>query len=258
MKSQLINSYPYFDMPGDIGLPADVVAELEKRGLSKQPALIQPMIETGIRIKKREPVREHELSTEEFLNLFDKAESLKMAYVPHFMTQCVIYYLDLLVEYARNNRLSDLKKHTRKLREVKADYLAALQREMPPHVYQMFLAQRDEYLTSCGANLDLMYFTFGNQMLKEYGRVQHGEIYCYANIILAFINYVEDFDRNVNRRIAEKVGLPCRNHGDARLTAIKGICDDIVKIYPLGKSTDTALCVGVMANKAVALINNML
>lgn len=258
MKSQLISNYPFSDALDNIKIPDAVITEMEKRGISANPIPVKPMIDTGIHFKKREPMRERDLSTEEFLNMFDKADSLKMAYVPHFITQCVIYYLDLLVEYARDCRLSDFKKHTRLLRQMKEEYLAALRHEMPPHVFGKFLAQRDEYLASCGANLSLMYFTFGNQILKKYGRIDHEALYCYANIITAFINYVEDFDRDVNKRIKKKLGMPCRNHGDARLTAIKTVCNDIIKPYPLEKNNDTELCVGVMANKAVIIINNML
>lgn len=181
-----------------------------------------------------------------------------MAYIPHFMTQCVIYYLDLLVDYARAHRLSEYKKHTRRLKEIKEEYIIALKHEMPPHVFQKFLAQRDEYLESCGSNLTLMYFSFGNLLLKHYGRIDHDAIICYANIIVAFVEHVEDFDRQVNKRIAEKLGQPCRNHGDARLTAIKDTCKDIIKAYPLEKNDTTALCIGVMQNRAISMINDML
>ena len=203
-------------------------------------------------------MRERDLSTEEFLNLFERHESLRMAYIPHFITQCVVYYLDLLIAYARDNRLSDYKKHTRRLKEIKEEYMDALRHEMPADVFQKFLAQRKEYLESCGANLTLMYFTFGNAILKHYGRIKHESIFCYANIIIAFIDYVEDFDRKVNKRIAEKLGMPCRNHGDARLTAIKSVCMGIKNQYPIEPDEQTELCVSVMANKASAMINAML
>ena len=94
-------------------------------------------------------MRERELSTEEFLNLFERHESLKMAYIPHFITQCIIYYLDLFVDYARNNRLSEYKKHTRRLKEIRAEYMDALKHEMPADIFQKFLNQREEYLESC-------------------------------------------------------------------------------------------------------------
>lgn len=222
------------------------------------PNFESPTLFSGIQVKKREPMRERELSTEEFLNLFERQESLRMAYIPHFITQCVVYYLDLLVAYARDNRLSEYKKQTRRLKEIKEEYLDALKHEMPANIFQKFLAQRKEYLESCGANLTLMYFTFGNQILKYHGRVKHESIFCYANIIIALIDYVEDFDRQVNKRIAEKLGMPCRNHGDARLTAIKSVCMGIKNQYPIEPNDQTKLCVSVMANKARAMINAML
>lgn len=181
-----------------------------------------------------------------------------MAYIPHFITQCVVYYLDLLVAHARDNRISGYKKHTRRLKEIKEEYIKALQNEMPAHIFQKFLAQRDEYIERCGSNLTLMYFTFGNQILKYHGRIKHGSILCYANIIVALIDYVEDFDRQVNKRIAERLGMPCRNHGDARLSAIKSICTAIANQFPIESNEQTKLCVSVMANKASAMINTML
>ena len=79
---------------------------------------------------QRVPMQERDLSTEEFLNLFERKESLKMAYIPHFITQCVVYYLDLLVAYARDNRLSEYKKQTRRLKEIRKEYMDSLEKEM--------------------------------------------------------------------------------------------------------------------------------
>lgn len=222
------------------------------------PHLDTVNLSTGIQVKTVDPLQERELSTEEFLNLFERHDSMRMAYIPHFMTQCIVYYLDLLVAYARDNRLSDYKKHTRWLKALKEEYYEALRHEMPPKVFKKFQAQRDEYLESCGGNLNLMFFTFGNQILKQYGHIQHESLFCYANIIVAFIEYVEEFDRQVNRRIAEKLGMPCRNHGDARLTDIKIVCLSIKNKYPVEANNDTKLCVSVMANMATAMINSML
>lgn len=233
-------------------------SELNIENLPLNLNLMQPTLYSGIQVERHEPMRERDLSTEEFLNLFDRHESLRMAYIPHFITQCVVYYLDLLVDYARDNRLSEYKKQSRKLKEIKAEYIDALRHEMPADVFQKFLAQRDEYLVSCGSNLNLMYFTFGNQILKHYGRVRHESIFCYANIIVAFIEYVEEFDRQVNKRIAEKLGMPCRNHGDARLTDIKSVCISIKNQYPVETNEQTKLCVNVMVNKATTMINAML
>lgn len=260
MKFPVISSYPFSEMAELDSIKIREMLQIPELNIGQTPLPIfgQTSLFSGIQIKNREPIRERNLSTEEFLNLFERSESLKMAYIPHFLTQCVVYYLDLLVAYARDNRLSEYKKHTRCLKKIKEEYLSALHHEMPVNVFQKFLTQRDEYLASCGRNLTLMYFTFGNQILKYHGRIKHESIFCYANIIVAFIEYLEDFDRQVNKRIAEKLGMPCRNHGDARLNAIKDICLSIKNQYPVEANSDTTLCVKVMANKATAMINAML
>lgn len=258
MKSPIINNYHF---SGITELDSIKVRDLlQSSNLNIQPVSTQPFpsMFPDLQIKRREPMRERSLSTEEFLNLFDRQESLRMAYIPHFFTQCVVYYLDLLVAYARDNRLSEYKKHTRCLNKIKDEYLAALRHEMPTDVFRKFLIQRDEYLANCGSNLTRIYFTFCNQILKHHGRIRHESIFCYANIIVAFIEYVEDFDRQVNKRITEKLGMACRNHGDARLTTIKEVCLSIKNEYPVEANSDTKLCVSVMANNATAMINSML
>lgn len=206
---------------------------------------------------KRKPSRERELSPEEFLSLFSKKEALKVAYIPHYLTICAINYLDQLIGYARTNRLSDYKRHTRMLKAMREEYFDSLRREMSEKVYQSFLDLRFDYLESCGANLNLMYFTISNQMLKKYDRIKHDTFYILANIILFFIKGVEDFDRKCNQMIAERIGEPCRNHGDARLIAIKKVCQDIVKDYPLESDAQVETCIKVMANKAVEMIDKM-
>lgn len=255
MQSQSTSSFHYSnEMVAE--LQQSFQTELAKCGMAQNLMAKPTMVDFGVRVNTSQPMRERDLSTEEFLNLFDRKESLKMAYVPHFITQCIMYYLDLFTEYAKENKL-DYKKTTRRLKSVKEEYLAALRHEMPPRVFEKFLAQRDEYLNFCGANLTIMYFTFSNALCKKYHRVKDEAILCYANIMQSLVLYVEDFDRKVNQRIAEKMGCPCRNHGDARLTEIKNACVEITSKYPIDVTDQTDLCIKIVANRAMMMINDM-
>lgn len=151
MKYPKISNYPSFDMlSGYQGQMAELDSIRVREMMQNQelnidkiqftpPHLESTTLFTGIQVKQREPMQERDLSTEEFLNLFERKESLKMAYIPHFITQCVVYYLDLLVAYARDNRLSEYKKQTRRLKEIRKEYMDSLEKEMPPKVFQKFL-----------------------------------------------------------------------------------------------------------------------
>lgn len=257
MKYRPINNFDYSNI-SKIEIPSTIEVEMKKTGMQPYCNHIASTDHHGVHIKVRKPMQERDLSTEELLNLFDKKESLTLAYIPHFITQCIIYYLDLLVAYARDNRLSEYKKHSRMLRNLRAEYYEALRHEMPYTIFQKFLSQRERYLSLCGANLQLMYFTFGNELSKIYGRQPHETLFCYANIMTAFVEYIEDFDKKANAKIAQKMGMPCKNHGDARLSEIKYICKNITKDYPIEDNAQTELCVNVMVNKAKVMINEML
>lgn len=257
MQYQPTNNLFFSD--AGIDLSAQIKAEMEKKGIKPIQAPLTQAVDFGIDVPKRKPMRERELSTTELLNLFDRKESLQMVYIPHFITQCIMYYIDAMCQYMVEHRLSEYKKLKRILTEIKREYYAALRHEMPFEVFQKFQAQRDEYLANCGANLQIMYFTFCNELSHNFKHVENEAIVCYAYIVVSLAQHIEDFDRSVNKKIAEKLNMPTRNHGDARLAFAKRVCMDVVKPYwNMGQTQQTELAMNIIANKAKQMINDML
>lgn len=212
---------------------------------------------TGICIPKPKPRTEQKLSYRNLIEFLDYKEALKIAFIPHFVIQGILYYLNNLVDYAVNNRIAELKKPVRLLKELRDDYDKNLQMEMSPKVYKRFLELRQEYLSDCGGNLARMYFTYGNSLLKRYGKIDHESVYCFAHIIISLAEYIVKFDSDANKRIASASGKPCQNNGDARLDAICTVCRNIVRNYPLPSDPQTELCVKVIATKAESIVIRM-
>lgn len=204
------------------------------------------------------PIREREMSPQEILNVLDRKNTLRMVYIPHLLTQCVICYIDLIIEYARANKLTQYRKLTRTMQLVKEDYYQALLGEMRPQLYERFNNQREDFLNLCGFNIQKAFYTFNNAMLKQYGRVPNDIIRCYANIVIALVNYVNDFDRKVNAEIAEKLKTPCRNNKDARLNDLRVLCTQIAEPFVVKSDSQIKLMIDIMANKAESVINDML
>lgn len=199
---------------------------------------------------------DRELSPSELLHLFDETETLRMVYVPHFLTQCVMYYLDLMMQAGAKFKLP-YKKEARLLKDLQNEYIISLKAEMPFHVYQHFLAQREDYLNHCGAKLHIVYYTFANELVKRYPVLRGKEYYCYAHIVLAIIDFVERYDYSVNRKIEAKVGRPCRADKDARLTLVKAVCQRVVTDYPLEYGDLVTMAINTIKNKAIEMINEM-
>lgn len=200
--------------------------------------------------KEEQPLEAHEISTRDFLNMFEVGESLEMAYIPHFVTQCIMHYIDHFADFCRDWRISEYKKHSRILRAVKTEYMQALRKEMPAKIYQKFLDQREDYLSSCERYFTLMYFTFANELCRKYLHIENETPICYANIMLALIHYLFEFDKHVNAKITERTGRPCVNRHDYRLDAIADVCNDVIRAYPLEESQDTVICINTLVSIA--------
>lgn len=206
------------------------------------------------------PMRERELSPSELLAMFEPEKSLRMAFIPHLLTQIALYFMDCFVQSAREARLSQYKRHTRAMKAIRDDYRTALQFEMRGNVFERFEQQRDDYLRKCSAPLVTMPFTFLNRVKKSHPDIAPCEemVVTYAHIVVAVVGHVAEFDRKVNREISRKLQTPCRNGTDARLSMAADICRDITSRFPVAYDGDTALCMRVITNKAIEQVKEML
>ena len=76
-------------------------------------------------------------------------------------------------------------------------------------------------------------------------------------IMREMVRYVDRFDAEVNRKIAEKLKTPCRNHGDARLSEIRQTCDALLHDLKTEPSQQTDLAIQVIVTKAKTTIHEM-
>lgn len=221
----------------------------------KHPSQLTPPIDWGVRMPK--PQTERELSVDDILGMFDRKEALYMVYVPHFVTQCVMWYADKLCNYARRNRLKQFRPYTSVLWAMRDEYIEALHHEMPDDVFDRYLAQRKEYLSEVEGLLQKTYYTFLNEQMRLFGEIDRAPIYCYANIIEWLVMGVKLHDSTVNAIISRRVGKPVRSHPDERLEEILGACARLAKDYQLGDNQQAEIALRAIFNTAKKKINEM-
>lgn len=220
---------------------------------------VNPIKQTyGVNIPNQNKIKTGYLSRRDMLDLFGRKESVSMVYIPHFVTQCILYYSDLLMNYTRSHKMSEYKRHTRILNNICKDYYTVLRQEMPPEVYQKFLDQREEYLDLCASNLMIAYFTFGKELISKYGSIEHEDLHCYAYMISALVDCVNRYDDYVGEQIAIRTKTAGKVRRDVRLKCIQEVCDDINKSYRVDGTKQTDLAINIIVNKAKIMINKML
>ena len=74
------------------------------------------------------------------------------------------------------------------------------------------------------------------------------------------LKYKEDFDKNMDKAISEKINAPCHRKQDSYCFLISVLCLDIVETFGCKMQvTDTmALCVKVLANRCHCIVDEIL
>lgn len=241
--------------PIKITLPLNLNNPLVEKEILKEIQLrhIKPYTPSVIDLThdNSQPVK---LGVKEVLQLFDPIESLCIVYVPHYLTLCVISYIEKLLDFCRTNRLSEYKPVSRKLKDVITEYYHALQDEMPRYAYMQFLNQKDNFLQRCNRDLTIMYFTYGNAILAKFGKLQNEDVYTFTNMICEIIRHIEDYDRESQKKIAERTKTTPRIYKDVRLEYIMKLCNEIRGSYKIESNETTDLAIKVIIQEAKATV----
>lgn len=225
------------------------------------PKLIKADIDlpfhSSFAIPEPEP-KKVKLEVKDVLNLFGRYEAMCIVYIPGLLTQFVIYFIERLREYCRQNRIADFKAHSRKLKEAVDEYESSLRKEMPFDVYNGFLKQRQDFLETCQRDISIMYFTFGNAIMAQHKKLANEDVYTFSNIICEIIRHIEAHDAESNRKIAERTNTSPRTNKDARLSYIYKISDGIRAGYAIKPTSNTDNAIKVIIQRAYKTVAEMM
>lgn len=97
---------------------------LAKMGISPDVRPIMPAVTLGLNIprveKKLQP--ERGLSSDECISMFGKHEAVEMNFIPQMLTALALEQVEGFINYCRDHRLGEYKKHNRELRKYIDEY----------------------------------------------------------------------------------------------------------------------------------------
>ena len=96
-----------------------------------------------------------------------------------------------------------------------------------------------------------------NEAARQYVGHPHKEIPARVTLVRMILTFVEDFDKNIDKVIAERINKPCSRRQDPFVFLISVLCIDIAESFGhTMKITDTmALCVKVLANRCHSIVD---
>lgn len=204
----------------------------------------------GINIKKPQPQTQKALTSDECVRLFGAREAVMMNFIPQMLTALALEQAEGFINYCRDHRISEFKRHNREMRSCIKEYNNELRASYGEswYAYQNYL---ERLRKTVEFDLFKCWCTFTNEAARQYIGNPHIEIPARVTLIRMIFTFVEDFDKNIDKVISERINQPCSRKQDPYCFLISVLCMDIAETFGAKmKITDTmALCVKVLANK---------
>lgn len=231
-----------------MGIASDVVPILTSSSLGvKIPRIKNPL----------PPARE--ISAEECIAKFGKNEAVEMNFIPQMLTALAMDQAEGFIEYCKEHRLAEYKRHNRQIRSCIDEYNRELRKSYGPawEAYQRYLNRLRETVEF---DMFKAWCAFTNEASKQYIGMQHKDLPARVTFIRMILTFVEDFDKNIDILIAERLDMPCCRKQDSWSFLISVLCMDIAESFGAKMEiTDTmTLCVKVLVNRCRQVVRDII
>lgn len=150
--------------------------------------------------------KECQETVQEMLKAFTFEEHMSIAFTPHVIIDTIWYYVDKVQSYCREHRISEVKKLSRAINELRDKY----QRELRKDLSQKHLDQIHEKSVNWrdlnSRDMTIMFFAMGNTLLKEYKSQDYLDCMNWAYTAMKLCNLAKKYNDEVNHMIRDRLG----------------------------------------------------
>lgn len=208
------------------------------------------LLDFGISIGPKPKPLPKGLSPQECQRLFGVRDAVLMNFIPQMLTALALDEIEWYMEYCRDNRLEDFKRHNRQLRKCIDQYDRDLRRSYGRawFFYEAYLKR-----LRAAVNVDIFQSrcVFFNEASRQYVGHVHNEIPAQVTFARLILMFVEDYEKNMDRLIASKLEMPCHRHQDPYLLLISVLCLDVAETFrfQMRVTEEMRICVKVLTNR---------
>lgn len=224
-------------------------------GLPENAFPAVPVVDFGIAFKQNEPKRPPKLITpEEAQELFGISESVKMNFVPQMLIAVALDEVAGFINYCRERRISEFKKHNRLMKLCVEEYNVELQRSYGS-AFSDYASYVERYFQSVEVDRFKMRCSISNIVNRQLPKEIDREAATFIAIIHNLISYAEMWDAKMDKLIAAKLAAPVRRKQNEYLRVITAMCVEFEETLLLQIKPDAMIDMNmaVMANRASAL-----
>lgn len=193
----------------ETGASIEEVQEAEIRVLDK---IFKGKMISGIIPGIRQPLNENRFKqqvkgeTAQMLETFTWDENMMIAFVPLIISHLAWIYAQRVLDYCGKNKISEVKKLTRSVREMRQRYVDELAKDLDINHITRIENQTEQFFKECANDFTVLWWGCNSQIKKVAPDMTHEtmrtDVYC----CMMMIKLLKRHNQKINKVIADKLG----------------------------------------------------
>lgn len=125
-------------------------------------------VRTPAEVQEKQFKEQCNADTKALMESFTFEEHVQIAFVPLIIAQVAWVYADKVVRYCADKRISEVKKLSRTVKQLREHYLVQLSKDLDREHLNKILSQADELINVCAFDFQILYYSTCNEINRQH------------------------------------------------------------------------------------------
>lgn len=145
-------------------------------------------------------------NVQKMLKAFTFDEHMQIAFTPHIIIDTIWYFVDKVQAYCREHRISEVKKLSRAINELRERYRQELRKDLSQKHLDQIHEKSVHWRELNNYHMQIMFFSMSNTLLKEYKSQDYLDCMNWAYCAMKLCKLGKSYNDEINKMIRERLG----------------------------------------------------
>lgn len=157
-------------------------------------------------VQERNFKAECKKNTKRLMEAFSFEEHAKIAFVPLIIAHIAWYYADKAVRYAADHRISEVKKLSRAIKELRTHYIDLLKKDLDYKHLEKIQLQADRFMQEYRFDFIVLQHSTANDINYQHVGISYDDLRVFAFLSKQFIRECKKHEDRMTALIRERLG----------------------------------------------------
>lgn len=145
-------------------------------------------------------------NVQKMMKAFTFEEHMQIAFTPHVIIDTIWYFVDKVQAYCREHRISEVKKLSRAINELRERYRQEMRKDLSQKHLDQIHEKSVHWRELNNYRMNIMFFTISNTLLKEYKSQDYLNCMNWAYCAMKLCTLGKQYNDDINKMILERIG----------------------------------------------------